>query len=387
MTSGCRVAIVADDLTGALDAAAPFARRGASTRVVIALERLAETLAAWGADVPEVVAVNTESRHLPAAQAAARVDAAIAGLGVLAPRLWFKKVDSTLRGPVVAECLAARRACGRYLMIAPAVPAQGRTLRRGGVFVHGEPLAATDFAGDARSAAPHDALDTLFAAQGLDVALLSPGEAPGVTHRDAVADAECDADLDALAARLIAAPTEWLAVGAAGLAGALARAGFGAGPISPALDFPPLVFVVGSRSRQAQRQLARLRASDPDLTVVAVGGDDTPIPVPAGNALLIPEASTTRSAPQVADSLAEALARLLGDADGERQLFLTGGDTAMAVMRRLAARYVEVRGEWAPGVVYGRLDGVQGQPVLTKAGGFGGDDLLVRLREASTTRG
>lgn len=34
--SRCRVAIVADDLTGALDAAAPFAARGAQTRVVIA---------------------------------------------------------------------------------------------------------------------------------------------------------------------------------------------------------------------------------------------------------------------------------------------------------------------------------------------------------------
>ncbi|MCE9664422.1 hypothetical protein LY622_13340 [Halomonas sp. M5N1S17] len=35
-STGCRVAIVADDLTGALDAAAPFAARGADAREVLA---------------------------------------------------------------------------------------------------------------------------------------------------------------------------------------------------------------------------------------------------------------------------------------------------------------------------------------------------------------
>ena len=36
--SGCQVAIIADDLSGALDATAPFAARGADARVVISLE-------------------------------------------------------------------------------------------------------------------------------------------------------------------------------------------------------------------------------------------------------------------------------------------------------------------------------------------------------------
>ncbi|MCE8005395.1 four-carbon acid sugar kinase family protein, partial [Billgrantia ethanolica] len=92
--------------TGALDAAAPFAARGAQARVVIAPERLEAALSAWGEAPPEVIAVNTESRHLPAAEAAERVATVTRRLAPYTPTVWFKKVDSTLRGQVVAESLA-----------------------------------------------------------------------------------------------------------------------------------------------------------------------------------------------------------------------------------------------------------------------------------------
>ena len=61
----------------------------------------------------------------------------------------FKKIDSTLRGAVGEEIRAA--AAGRgTIIIAPAVPTQGRTVSGGQVFVHGVPLGAAGSDGEAR---------------------------------------------------------------------------------------------------------------------------------------------------------------------------------------------------------------------------------------------
>ena len=65
------VAIVADDLTGALDAAAPFAGRGLKTRVLLDIERVASAV---GSDI-QVLSLTSESRHLlPARSRRARLE-------------------------------------------------------------------------------------------------------------------------------------------------------------------------------------------------------------------------------------------------------------------------------------------------------------------------
>ena len=63
---------------------------------------------------------------------------------------------------------------------------------------------------------------------------------------------------------------------------------------------------------------------------------------------------------------------------GARGLFVTGGDTAAAALRRLGADGVELAGELEPGVPFGCVTGGPraGLFIATKAGGFGGADLL-----------
>ncbi|WP_084173323.1 four-carbon acid sugar kinase family protein [Modicisalibacter zincidurans] len=372
------VAIVADDLTGAMDAAAPFARRGAQASVVLALEHLAEVLAQG--NLPDVLAINTESRHLPADQAAKRVAEAFERLLPLAPHLLFKKVDSTLRGNVVAECLAARRSSGRGLLVCPAVPVQGRTLRGGQVYVHDEPLTASDSGRDARSAPPVEPLATLFERGGLAVPSLPAGSVSG--EPDAIVDAVSDADLQALAQRLLEYPRRWLAVGASGLTEALSRSLFPAAEarLSPPVD--ALLLVVGSRCDQARRQVACLCEAAPDLPVMHAMDDEGLAPGPAQQRLVMPERqpSARFTAEQVARGMARCVSGLLAGEPGRNPLlFLTGGDTAMAVLGHLGARQVVLAGEWAPGVALGHLDGDPHRLVMTKAGGFGTPDLLKRL--------
>jgi len=64
-------------------------------------------------------------------------------------------------------------------------------------------------------------------------------------------------------------------------------------------------------------------------------------------------------------------------------LFLTGGDTADAVLTAAEAGGIRILGEVVAGVVQGALFGgpLEGLPVVTKAGAFGHEDTLVVLHE------
>src|ERR1035438_5599700 len=104
--------IIADDLTGACDAAVQFAR----SSVMLAM------------DAPpagaSVIAVSTESRNLLEEEVPALM-AQVADW--LRARVLFKKIDSVLRGNPGAEIAAAMQAFGCDAVVAtPAFPAMGR---------------------------------------------------------------------------------------------------------------------------------------------------------------------------------------------------------------------------------------------------------------------
>lgn len=397
--SACRVAIIADDLTGALDAAAPFAARGVVTQVVVSLERLETALASWQT-LPDVIAVNTESRHLAANVAAERVVQVTRQLARLSPQQWFKKIDSTLRGHVVAECLALRRELSTRLLLAPAVPSQGRTVQSAEVRIWGEPLAQTASGRDARSTSLLGPLDTLFAARGLAMVRFSGEADAGLPAMDCVADAESDADLARLCDVVMRERRGWLVAGAAGMTTAMAQRQFGR--LRPPRqrksdmlgDVTAALVVAGSRSPVSLEQRQRLTTVRPALPVVQAPAGGAPVgetslgqsPAPgtavplSQAALVVPGDSAHQDAEEVAGAMATQAATLWqARPAGKGLLFLTGGDIAMAVLTRLGVSHIAVDAEWVPGVAMGRLDGKPQSRVMTKAGGFGDPDLLVNL--------
>ena len=164
-------AIIADDLTGAGDAGVQFAAAGLRTRT-LRDDWTPESLA--GA---EVVVVDTASRGLAAEQAYRRVAAAAARLQAAATQVVYKKIDSTLRGPLGAEIDAVLDACGLNLaLVCPAYPANGRTLQDGVLLVGGIPVAETPAAAD-----PHGA--------GTGEPPSYTAQAPGAPHRAVAAPA------------------------------------------------------------------------------------------------------------------------------------------------------------------------------------------------------
>lgn len=382
------VTIIADDLTGACDAGALFAGRG-PVGVFVAPD-LPD--ARWPA-----AAVDTESRALLPAAAAERVRRAADGLAArLAGGRIFKKLDSTVRGPVAAELDALMAATGAATaLVCPAFPAQGRTVRDGVLSVFGQPAHESPAGRDPHYPGPtSDLVEILSSPSGRPLSLLPLKDVRGPLEELArvlvmrgglvVADAEVDQDLDALA-RAAMDQSGVLLAGSAGLAGAAARAWGFASPAPPAPAPGGWLVVAGSRHPATRAQVDALESSgsagarlgaagEPDLgSVVAALRAGKP-------AFLSINAGFEGAAQDIAARLARAVKTVLAEVS-PALLVLTGGETARAVMRALAARRLELTGAPSSGLALGRLvtDSTSPIPILTKAGGFGAPDLLVAL--------
>jgi len=84
-----RIAVIADDLSGAAEVAGIAFSRGLSAEVQRQFEPATDA---------QFVAVDTDSRHVPRAEAADRVRQIAEQVVASRPDWIFKKVDSLLRG-------------------------------------------------------------------------------------------------------------------------------------------------------------------------------------------------------------------------------------------------------------------------------------------------
>ena len=116
--------LIADDLTGACDAAVPFAAAGFATVVPLAPEH--------PPGEASVLAFSSESRDIDPAAVQSRMLRLAAAVRSHVPRIVFKKIDSTLRGNTALEIIAALDAfdCDAAV-INPAFPAMGRVVESG----------------------------------------------------------------------------------------------------------------------------------------------------------------------------------------------------------------------------------------------------------------
>ncbi len=353
---------IADDLSGALDAAAAF--HAAGRTVVVPL-----TPAAWPAPAAgTVVGVTTESRNLPPAAAAAAVRAALAAGEARGARLVYKKIDSTLRGPVAAE-LAALAAADptRRILFTPANPAVGRTVVDGILRVHGVPVAETEFARDPVSPVRVSSLREVLGA--------------AATSRVTLADAASAADLAAAVAAMAAQPGPWVAVGS----GALAR------PVAATLPAPaeatrfapaplragPVLWLNGSGHPRSREQ-ADTWARDAGLPRFESAGNAGGEAAAALAAALRTRGAAILQAPPVRGDSGVVLAALIRaaaaaiTAAGVTRLLVTGGETAFALAQVLGVTRFVYRGEIEPGLALARAESAAcPMDWAVKPGGFG----------------
>ena len=398
------VAIVADDLTGSGDTAVQFVRAGWVTHLSIGGAR--DAFEGAGASDAEVLAVTTHSRPMPADEAAAVVANEIRILRQAGVRRLYKKVDSTLRGAFRAEIEATRQAWGEnaIVVVCPAFPATGRTVRGGTVYVEGVAVTETSAATDPVTPVTQGHIPTLLDCAHVTQQASESAQALGQRIAEAgnvvVVDAETTEDIDKLARAIVSLGDRAVPVGAGGLAIPLARLW------ASEQSRGPVLVVVTSQHSASREQARALTAGgahtwSPSLAVLA---DDqawakwsNEVVANVGHLDMTAAPTVLLLAPSGrADNLdAEKVATRLGELAGKlvRQfdvagVVATGGDGASHTLQALAANGIALVDEVTGGVPLGRLTGGEaaGLPVVTKAGGFGAENVLLRAAQAIRER-
>ncbi len=354
-----KIGVLADDLTGAGDAALAFERAGFRTEIFLWPPSGQRSRA-------DVWVISTESRGLSDEEAGKRVRRA-AGLF----RQWrasfvYKKIDSTLRGPVRAELDAFRLATGNpeRVPVVPAFPAAGRTVEGGRLRLEGVPLHRTAFGRDPRHPLRTDRVADI------------------VGDGFWIPDVKDEKVLRRVAAEAIKGKVR-SAVGSAGFAAALARVlagnrhpGESRGPGSKAgskkpfqtldaglrrhdgIKRPPVLLVSGSAHPKSRAQLGAIHSLE-NVFVVSV-------PAQRGDPREVLR-SLIRKAVREARRY------------GIRRFAVTGGETAAALAGALNVRRWRVTAEVDRGVPLTVSSGVRDQSWwVTKPGGFGREGVWKR---------
>jgi D-threonate/D-erythronate kinase len=368
---------LADDATGALEIGARFGEAGIDSRVCFDLD------AAWSGDA---VVIDTETRPLSREHAAAVIRSIAMRAKQEGVAHIYKKTDSTLRGPIAAEFRALLDVWPELpLVYAPAYPALGRTVRAGELHVDGRPLSETAFAADLLNPSGESSIAKSLHATAAEVfpvrsaddihPLLAPG-------RILVCDGETDRDLQDVAAAIDGTPC--LLAGTAAMAAAWATrlTGGSRRNWTPASPVRTCLVVNGSLHPASRAQLAisgipmlahdpTLHPSDTGKRLAAWIGAHRWASLCAG-----PRCSADPLA--VASHAAQVVGHTVRESapDG---LIVFGGATVFAILRELNISEAEPHVEILPGAPASTVRSPD-MMLVTKAGGFGAPDYLLRIR-------
>lgn len=136
-----KLAVIADDLTGANDTALQFAKRNIKSSVEINFMQMADI------EDKEVIVIDTDSRDLDKKLSYKKVKDICEKISKYDIKCVYKKIDSTLRGNLGAEIKAVDEVFKPdIVIIAPAYPANQRITIGGYHLLEGKPIELTEIA-------------------------------------------------------------------------------------------------------------------------------------------------------------------------------------------------------------------------------------------------
>jgi uncharacterized protein YgbK (DUF1537 family) len=365
MTKTPQLGLIADDFTGAMDSGAQFSN-----------SHLGVHFRFTGQPTGDVEIINTASREIPALEAIARVRAACQAL---TGRHLFKKVDSTLRGHIGAEIEAVLAASPyQKAVICPATPLQGRTVCDGVLSINGIPLEQTAFKDDPLYPAKTSRLAELVGkpVSHLPLDLVRGPQyelADAVSNADhalLTADAETSDDLSALARAILDAQA--LPCGAFGLAKAYLLALNVHSVEHPAFHVEGRVLVIVGSANQIARQQVEKLISFPDSLILKLGASPALPPVH----LILPNKRILVLCADQDKTVHTPEWLRFGQTVSEM-----AGETVTYFCQQAQAESIQIWGEAAPGIPFGSIQGglLDQLTLVTKAGGFGNPDTLVKI--------
>jgi len=385
------IGVIADDLTGAAELGAVGLRYGLRAEIVV------EGRPSGAADL---VCVDTDSRSCVPKEAGRRAGRAARMLRACGARWIYKKVDSVLRGQIVAELEAVMPQLGmNRALLVPANPTLGRTISDGEYFIHGRPIHKTEFARDAEHPRLSPRVLDLLEACGQHAIRISKVDGSLPAEGIVVGEVRSSSDLRRWAA---AWSRDQLPAGGAEFFNALlSRVGHkdiaASGRRHPAPGDGPHLFVCGTLS-QSSRDFVReaRRRGTPVFSLPreiaregAITGDAVKrISWRVAAALRLHRVVILRIGlpqvrePRMARSLAKHLVRIAASVlrqSQASQIYVEGGATAIELVRRMGWKRLTVLREIALGVAALRVAAARPLCLTMKPGSYTWPDQIRKL--------
>ncbi|HDO41920.1 MAG TPA: hypothetical protein ENH03_03355 [Candidatus Bathyarchaeota archaeon] len=413
MISMPKFVVIADDFTGACDVGVQFRKYGLRTVVITDAVLLPEF------EGYEVVVIDSESRNETPSTAYNKVREIAKYLENA--KLIYKKIDSTLRGNVGVELDAVIDELGfKAVIVAPSFPAANRVTLNGIHFVNGVPLEKTEFARDPINPVKTSYIPDLIKEQSKKkVGLITLSKVRGRIkslkqtvkrliergYKIIVADAENTKDLRVIAKAAL--DLEILPCGSAGLAESVSYwltsnltrrvivfSGSAnnitlnqiqnAGKMKDIKVFKLAPLKILAEHGRYKNELNRLTkeigaafSAGKDVIVTSAESENDVLRI--RQAIETLKVNRIEAAEKISSFIGE-IASLIAEKFKVAGVMIIGGDTAIKVMKGIKAYGIAIEGEISPGIPYGvLLDGkLNGIPVITKAGGFGQEDIIIR---------
>lgn len=410
-----KIAVIADDLTGANATGILLKSKGFTAATVMDTEALDGYACRY-----DVLSATTNSRSMSAERAYKSVKCLIEQFKAIEGiKLFCKRIDTTLRGNIGAEIDAALDALDhRYIaVVVPAYPLSGRICAGGYVLVDDIPLQQTDVANDPKTPVSSSKVADIISKQsrrtivniGLDQVMagqehlydaISSIGAGGIavidatmqSHIDVIANACCQSGLPIIPVD----PGPFSTAMAAALYKEEGRA-------------THILLITGSVSELTRRQvdtvshklgvpwiavdvsllLSPHRDAEMQRVFAEAGRAFRHHPI-VGIATAMQDAQIVRVEDMQAASavinkaLADITLSLLNDDRlSIKALYASGGDVTAAICVAIGADGIELKGEALPLATCGRLIGGEfaGLPLITKGGLVGGDDAIIKCIE------
>lgn len=419
-----KIAVIADDFTGANDTGVQFSKKNLKTEVIFEIDKIKAIPSYIKAAV-----IDTESRADPAKLAYQKVYQAVKKLKLNGFDYVYKKLDSTLRGNIGAEIEAAFVGGGfKSAVIVPALPSNGRKTIGGVQFVGELPLEKTEISQDPvtpikyssiaeiihqESNQPTALINLKDVLKGEDNILLKLKLALKKEATLIIVDAITETDLIEISRAALKLKPRPLFVGSAGLASALANnLNLKNKKLLPKKEI--VAGIVGSVSeisrsqvKYAVEKLPNLKLIEFDLTKIlsdSKAGERDRLKSIIKSCcknkqdFIIQSARTRKLVKQAFEfgskhglnkkDVTNIIAKFMGQLASYiyqlvevKGLFITGGEIAIRSAQSISAQANIIEEEVLPGIPLSYFAGedLPVKPVVTKAGAFGEKEAIVEV--------
>lgn len=408
--------IIADDLTGSTDTGVQFSKCGLHTLVLLDYKYLEHIEGDY-----QIVSINSGTRNMNVRNAFYRIKEIVKNTRVKGLTLFYKKVDSTLRGHPGIEIEAMLDELGfNMAFIVPSFPGNGRTVENGYLYIkkgnesnNGNQIYPIGYVPDILKneiTRPIAAIHIEDVRKGIGNIKEKIDALREAQIQIFVIDAITNNDLEIIASAIKDYSDASVIAGSAGLADYISPVwGFSTEPAKIHKNNPVLILagtynpvtaeqikVLASRNSCELIQLSsnKIIANDTKAEIKRVVDKAREALVQDKIAIVVidtllrsnEESYKLQMDLDGAEKIALSFGIIAKQLASERvfeSLIVTGGDTAAHVFEAMEAHGIILENEILSGIPNGKLIGgeFEGIQVVTKAGGFGEKDSFISIME------